>query len=75
MEFRNKNDYSVIIFFEDKEKKPFKMEFVHSLYSLTQWLSKSPKFNDWHYINVYVRRSGRYINRYYKGNFIPNKPR
>lgn len=50
------------------------MVYVHSLYSLSQWLGTSTQHKDWHYMNVYARRTGRYINRYYKGNFIPNKP-
>lgn len=73
MEFQNKNDYSVIIFFEDKP--PLKMAYVHSCYSLSQWLNRSKNYQSWSYMNVYARRTLRYIKRFYKNNFIEAKPK
>lgn len=74
MDFRNKNDYSVIVFFEN-EQKPLKFEYVHSCYALSKWLDSSFKYKNWKYFNVYVRRSSMYLRRFYKGSFIPAKPR
>ena len=72
MEFQNKNDYSVIVFCEND--KTVKVSYVHSCYSLAKWLDNS-KYKDWKYFNVYVRRSGRFLKRFYKGNYIENKPK
>jgi hypothetical protein len=74
MEFKNKNDYSIIVF-SAQNICLGKMEFVHSVFAASLWLSKSSNYSTWHYINVYVRRSGRYLRRYYNGNFIDNKPK
>lgn len=74
-EFKGRADYTVIVFYENKQKPPFKMEFVNGLFTLSQWLDKSSLHRDWAYFNAYSRRSGRYLKRYYKGNFIENKPR
>lgn len=73
MIWKNKNDYSIIIF-DLNNQQIAKMEFVDNLFKASQWLDNS-KYRDWHYFNAYNRRSGMFLKRYYKGNFIPAKPR
>lgn len=64
----NKNDYSVIVFFET-EPKPKKWNYVHKLNGFSMFLNK--EHSTWAYMNVYERRTGKYIKRFHKGNFIP----
>jgi hypothetical protein len=71
MAYKNKNDYSIIVFDQD-EKFLLKWTYVHGLYGAAQSLDKK---YEWKYFNVYNRRSGQYIGRYYRGGYIPNKPR
>lgn len=71
-EFQNKNDYSVAIF--NSSGFLVKVQYVHNIYKLCLWLETS-KYKDWTYINIYVRRSQRFLKRHYKGNFIEQKPR
>lgn len=66
-----KNDYTVIVFGIDF--LPYKMVYVHNLYKLSLWLQTS-KFHNWHYMNVYNRRTGQYLTRFYKGNYIAPYP-
>lgn len=68
---KNKNDYSVIVFFEDGAK-PKKWKFVHSLFSFSKFLDK--EHPSWDYMNVYIRRSGDFLKRYKRGQYVPNKP-
>jgi hypothetical protein len=68
-EFKNKNDYTVTIW--NGSQYLGKMEYVHNLYAASLWLSASQRYATWTYINVYARRSGRYLSRLYRGNFIP----
>jgi len=75
MEFKNSSDYTCIVFFDDSRKEPFKMQFVNGCYAFSNWLDSSDKYRDWKYFNVYARRTGRYLRRMYKGNYIENKPR
>lgn len=67
---KNKNDYTCIFFFDGRT--PVKYTFVHNVYGLTQTVFK--KFGEYKYVNVYVRRTGVYLKRFYYGNFIPPKP-
>lgn len=71
-EFKNKNDYSVSVF--SGTGFLCKSKFVQDIYKYSLWLDGT-KFKDWKYINVYSRRSERFLGRYYKGNFIPGKPK
>jgi len=74
MEFKNKNDYSFIVF--DKDNNQIcKIEFVHNCYKSAQWLTDSKNYNQWHYANIYNRRSGTFMKRIYKGNFIESYPK
>jgi len=65
---KKKNDYSVIVFFEN-ESRPKKWEYVHKLNGFSLFLSK--KHPTWEYMNVYNRRSGEFMKRLHRGNFIP----
>ena len=63
----HKNDYSVVVFFETGEVK--KWTFVHKLNGFVLFLEK--EHPDWKYMNVYNRREGTYLRRFYKGNPAP----
>lgn len=63
----HKNDYSVVVFFESGEVK--KWTYVHKLNGFALFLEK--KHPDWKYMNVYNRREGTYLRRFYKGNPTP----
>ncbi|AFL97687.1 hypothetical protein [Ornithobacterium rhinotracheale] len=63
----HKNDYSCIVF---GAFGVFKMQYVHDLHRFSKWLDSS-KFRDWKYFNVYDRRTGEYLRRFYNGNYIP----
>lgn len=65
---KQKNDYSVIVFFGDGQK-PKKWTYVHKLNGFSMFLKKSHP--DWHYMNVYNRRSGEYMRRFQRDSFIP----
>lgn len=64
----HKNDYSVIAFFP--EEKPKKWEFVHKLNSIATLLNE--KYPTWVYLNVYERRTKKYLKRFYKNSPIPD---
>ncbi len=70
-EFKNDNDYSVSVFSETEFL--VKMAFCHSPKLAEKWLNNS-KYQNWQIMNVYARRSGRFIGQFKKGN-IPYKPR
>lgn len=63
----HKNDYSVVVFFQSGNPKKWK--FVHTLNSLSRFLHKNHP--GWKYFNVYDRKTGQYLKRFYNGNFIP----
>lgn len=73
-EFKNKSDYSIIAFSKEYGFL-VKVEFSQAVAYTCNWLTNSYKYYKWDYVNVYVRRSGRYLGRYYKGGYIPQKPR
>ena len=64
----HKNDYSCIVYF-GKDEKPKKWTYVHTLDKFANFLNTS--HSSWTYFNVYERRTGKYLKRFYKGNFIP----
>jgi len=64
----HKNDYSCIVFYN--ETKPLKWRFVHNLLKFSVFLNQ--KHPGWKYINVYDRRTSKYLTRYYPGNIIPH---
>jgi hypothetical protein len=63
----HKNDYSCIVFLQDG--KPKKWNYVHNLQSFVSFLNKA--HSNWKYLNVYDRRQGKYLKRFYKGNIVP----
>ena len=63
----HKNDYSAIVFFEDG--KPKKWKYVHKLDGFVKFLNQ--KHQGWKYLNVYDRRTGNYLKRFYPGNLVP----
>ncbi len=63
-----KNDYSVIVFLEN-QSKPKKWGFVHKLNGFSMFLDK--EHSTWEYMNVYNRRTSKYLQRFKKGDFIP----
>lgn len=70
-EFKNKNDYSIMIF--NSDEFVLKWTYVHSLLSVVKYLQD--KNIRWSHINVYARRSGRFIRRQYPDQVIINKPK
>ncbi len=72
-EFKNKNDYSVIVF--ENNRFLCKYTYVGNLYKFVLFLEKTYQFKNWTAMNVYVRRSGRFLKQYRNGDFIPPKPR
>ncbi|MBN1186553.1 MAG: hypothetical protein JXB49_30030 [Bacteroidales bacterium] len=67
---KRKNDYTCIVFLEGK-KRTLKYVYVHSLRKFASMLDR--RFPSWMYMNVYVRRTGLYLVRYYKNDsYIPD---
>lgn len=64
---KKKNDYSVIVFMHE-EKKPKKWTFVHNLQKFSHFLDKNHP--QWHYMNVYNRRSSAFMFRFQRGATI-----
>lgn len=65
--------YSCTAFNKDKNIKPIKIEFCKSIFYLHNWLLKDIGF-DYHYINIYNRKTGNYISRQYCNDFVIDKP-
>ncbi|WP_416448489.1 hypothetical protein ACH3PA_07215 [Leeuwenhoekiella sp. A2] len=65
---KKKNDYSVIVFFENGTK-PKKWTYVHKLNGFSLFLRKNHP--NWQYMNVYNRRSGGFMRRFQRDSFIP----
>jgi len=63
----HKNDYSCIVFYKGGKTK--KWQFVHGLSKFVTFINE--KHPGWEYINVYERRTGKYLKRFYPGNIIP----
>tara|TARA_R110000744_G_scaffold74008_1_gene148016 strand:- start:4531 stop:4749 length:219 start_codon:yes stop_codon:yes gene_type:complete len=65
---KQKNDYSVIVLFEEGTK-PKKWQYVHKLNGFSMFLKK--KHPTWKYMNVYNRRAGTYMRRFHRDSFVP----
>jgi hypothetical protein len=63
----HKNDYTIIVFFDDTSTKKWK--FAHDLNKFSKFLNE--KHSSWIYMNVYDRRTTKYLKRFYNGNVIP----
>lgn len=73
----NKNDYSVTVYkFKDRM---LYTKYVHNMYTYVQWLQKNNI--EWTYLNIYERRTQKFISRFWKfdeqgnTNFITPKPK
>jgi len=73
MEFKGRNDYSVAVF-NERGYLGFLL-YVHDLHALARWLDASYRYSSWTHINVYARRSRRFIAQYKKQIYFPAKPR
>lgn len=71
-EFQNKNDYSISAF--SANGFLCKYIFVGNVFKFALFLSSHERFNTWVSINVYSRRSGRFIGQFKNGSYIPQKP-
>lgn len=60
-------DYSIIVFFD--HETPKKWQYVHKLNGMAMYLNK--KHSNWIYFNVYNRRTGEYLKRFKKTDFVP----
>lgn len=69
-EFKNKNDYTCVAFMGSEKVNT--MIYVHGIYGYVQWLEKNNI--TWSVINIYSRRSSRFIKRQYKGDYVENRP-
>ncbi|WP_199116637.1 hypothetical protein [Snuella sedimenti] len=65
---KKKNDYSVIVFFEN-QSKPKKWTYVHKLNGFSMFLSKNHP--TWLYMNIYNRREATFMKQIKKGEFVP----
>lgn len=63
-----KNDYSVIVYLENNSK-PKKWTYVHKLNGFSMFLNKTHP--TWEYMNVYERRTRKYLKRFKPNDFIP----
>jgi len=70
MEFKKKNDYSVTFFFNGRS--PLKWDYVNSVYKATQDVKSYSGGSSWIYVNVYSRRSKRFLKRFYPSDNIYN---
>lgn len=69
-EFKRKNDYSITAF--QGSRKVNTMVYVHSISSYVKYLEK--KRIEWSVINVYARRTRRFLKRFYKDrDIIPHQ--
>lgn len=64
--------YSCWVFHKDKKRHPLEYKFMKSIYYLHKLLEKEAF--DYHYINIYNRKTGQYIGRQYFDKFIIDKP-
>jgi hypothetical protein len=62
----HKNDYTCIAFWQDGKTRKWK--YVHTLSGFAAFINL--KHPQWNYFNVYDRRTGRFLKRFYPGNII-----
>lgn len=70
-EFKNKNDYTCSAYMGSNKVNT--MIYVHSVYAYTKYLEKNNI--EWSVINIYSRRSKRFISRQYKSDFVIDRPK
>jgi hypothetical protein len=66
------SNYKCVVFLKDKNHHPLIYPFVKSIFYLHKTMLKQNI--DYHYINVYHRKSGVYLGRQYYDKFIIDKP-
>ena len=66
VEFKKKNDYTITAYLGSR--KVNSMKYVHKITTYVAYLEKQGI--EWSVINVYARRSERFLKRFYKGNDI-----
>lgn len=65
--------YRCVVFHKDKERfHPIELGFVKSIYYTHKYLEKIGY--DYHYINIYNRKTGQYLCRQYFDKFVVDKP-
>ena len=69
-DLKRKNDYSCVAY-QGSQKVGF-MKYVHKITDYVSYLDKEKV--EWSVINVYSRRSGEFIKRFYKDDVIPARP-
>lgn len=67
-----KTNYAVMVFHKDKNVKPLKYPFVKSIYYMHKYMQRIGY--DYHYMNIYHRKTQKYIARQYYDVFIVDKP-
>ncbi len=70
-EFKNDCDYTCTAYMGSDKVNT--MIYVHSVYAYTKYLEKNNI--GWSVINIYSRRSRRFISRQYKSDFVIDKPK
>jgi hypothetical protein len=68
----SKTNYSVMVFHKDKNIKPLKYPFVKSIFYTHKYLQNIGF--DYAYMNIYHRKTQKYLGRQYSNNFIIDKP-
>lgn len=64
--------YMCWVFHKDKTRHPIQYPFMKSIYYLHKLLEREGY--DYHYINIYNRKTQKYISRQYFDKFIIDKP-
>lgn len=62
---------------QDKGRHPLIFNFVKSIYYLHNYLNGkngNGQIYDYHYINIYNRKTGAYLGRQYFDKFVVDKP-
>ncbi|MEQ9221067.1 MAG: hypothetical protein RLO17_23635 [Cyclobacteriaceae bacterium] len=68
--YKNRNDFTCVAY--QGSRKTAYMKYVNKLTDFVSWMEKEKK--EWSVINVYARRSGDFIVRYYRDDIIPKRP-
>lgn len=64
--------YRCTAFHKDKTQHPYEYPYVKSIYCIHKDLEK--KGFDYHYINIYNRKTNAYLGRQYFDKFVIDKP-
>lgn len=68
-ELFNDNDYSVTFFMMNERALSWK--FIHSMHQITKHVND--KYGRWHHVNIYARRTGRFLIQVRYGQKMYNK--